>query len=210
MQARPSTPGRELVTRSARGLQKFTRAKITKGNVTASAATRRDAPRPRMIRGVITVQLKNVRTRALAPALAAVAFALLLAAPARAQEEAPPAVLDEPVVQVNNDVILLSMLRHENAEFRDVLMKQREMTAELADAEVAKRQPEIIFNLINEILLIQKGKDVPRLSEEIEADVNREVLRVAKSAGLTTLEDLEAELRKERMSLSDIKDTLRR
>jgi parvulin-like peptidyl-prolyl isomerase len=159
---------------------------------------------------VITVQLKNVWTRALAPAFAAFAFALLLAVPAAAQEEAPPAVLDEPIVQVNNDVIMLSMLKHENAEFRDVLMKQRDMTAEQADVEVQKRQPEIIFNLINEVLLIQKGKDLPRLSEDIEADVNREVLRVAKSAGLNTLEELENELRKENMSLSDIKDTLRR
>jgi parvulin-like peptidyl-prolyl isomerase len=154
--------------------------------------------------------LKNVWTRALAPALAAVAFALILAAPARAQEEAPPAVLDEPVVQVNNDVIMLSMLKRENAEFRDVLMKQRNMTPEQADAEIAKKQPEVIFNLINEILLMQKGKDLPRLSEEIEADVNREVLRVAKGAGLNSLEELENELRKEHMSLSDIKDTLRR
>jgi parvulin-like peptidyl-prolyl isomerase len=156
------------------------------------------------------VQLKNVWTRALAPALAVVAFALILAAPARAQEEAPPAVLDEPVVQVNNDVIMLSMLKRENAEFRDVLMKQRNMTPEQADAEIVKKQPEIIFNLINEFLLLQKGKDLPRLPEEIEADVNREVLRVAKDAGLNSLEELETELRKEHMSLSDIKDTLRR
>ena len=65
------------------------------------------------------MQLKNVWTRALAPAFAGVAFALILAAPARAQEEAPPAVLDEPVVQVNNDVIMLSMLKRENGRGND-------------------------------------------------------------------------------------------
>jgi peptidyl-prolyl cis-trans isomerase SurA len=156
------------------------------------------------------VQLKKVWTRALAPALAALAFMLTASAPTLAQEEAPPAVLDEPVVQVDNDVIMLSTLRHENAEFRDVLIKQRNMTPEQADAEVSKKQPEIIFNLINEVLLIQKGKDIPRLPEEVEADVNREVLRVAKGAGLSTLEELEAAMRQEHMSLSDIKDTLRR
>lgn len=156
------------------------------------------------------MQLRNVWSRALAPAFAAVAFALTLSAPARAQEEAPPAVLDEPVVQVNNDVVMLSMLKRENAEFREVLVKQRNMSPADADAEVVKKQPEIIFNLINEILLMQKGKDLPRLSEDIEADVNREVLRVAKGAGLNTLEELEAALRQEGMSLSDIKDTLRR
>lgn len=156
------------------------------------------------------MQLKNVWTRALAPAFAAFAFALTLSSPARAQEEAAPAVLDEPVVQVNNDVVMLSMLKRENAEFRDVLVKQRNMTPAEADAEVVKKQPEIIFNLINEILLMQKGKDMARLSEDIEADVNREVIRVAKGAGLNTLEELETALRQEGMSLSDIKDTLRR
>jgi len=158
----------------------------------------------------MTVQLKNVWTRALAPALAAAAFALTLSVPARAQEESPPAVLDEPVVQINNDVLMLSTLKRENAEFREVLVKQRNMAPAEAEAEVVKKQPEIIFNLINEILLMQKGKDLPRLSEDIEADVNREVLRVAKNAGLNTLEELEAALRQEGMSLSDIKDTLRR
>jgi parvulin-like peptidyl-prolyl isomerase len=156
------------------------------------------------------VQLKNVWTRALAPAFAAAVLALLASAPARAQEEAPPAVLDEPVVQVNNDVIMLSALKRENAEFREILVKQKGMTAEQADAELQKRQPEIIFNLINEALLMQKGKDTPRVPEEVEAEVNREVLRVARKADLTSLEDLEAALRQENMSLADIKDTLRR
>ena len=156
------------------------------------------------------MQLKNVWTRALASAFAALAFALIASAPALAQEEAPPAVLDEPVVQVNNDVVMLSMLKRENAEFRDVLTKQRNMTPEQADAEIAKRQPEIIFNLINEVLLMQKGKDLPKLSDDVEVEVNREVLRVAKGANLNTLEELEAAMQHEHMSLSDIKDTLRR
>src|SRR5256714_424066 len=130
--------------------------------------------------------------------------------PARAQEEAAPTVLDEPVVQVNNDVIMLSLLKRENAEFREVLMKQRGMTAEQADAEIAKKQSEIIFNLINEALLVQKGKDIPRLSDEIEADVNREVLRVAQQSNLKTLEELREAMKQEGMNLSDIQETLRR
>src|SRR5690242_18262317 len=111
-------------------------------------------------RGVRTVQLKNTFSRGLV--LAAFALTLLAVAPARAQEEAAPTVLDEPIVQVNNDVIMLSQLKSEIAEFKDVLTKQRGMTPEQADAEIAKRQPEIIFNLINETLVIQKGKDIPR------------------------------------------------
>jgi peptidyl-prolyl cis-trans isomerase SurA len=156
-----------------------------------------------------TVQFKNTLSRAPALAFAALALAVAFAAPARAQEESAPVVLDEPVVQVNNDVIMLSHLKRENTDFKDVLIKQRNMTPEQADAELAKRQPEIIFNLINEALLMQKGKDIPRMSEDVEAEVNREVLSVANRSGLKTLDELQAAMQKEGLSLSEVKATLR-
>ena len=131
-----------------------------------------------VLSGVRTVHFKNRFWRARAFVLAAAALVLLAVAPARAQEEAAPTVLDEPVVQVNNDVIMLSLLKRENDEFRDVLTKQRGMTAEQADAEIAKKQAEIIFNLINEALLVQKGKDTPRLVEGSRIDVEPEEVAV--------------------------------
>ena len=155
------------------------------------------------------MHLKNIPAR-LAVAFAALVLAVCAAAPARAQEEAPAVVLDEPVAQVDNYVIMLSQLKRENAEFREVLTKQRGMTPEQADAEIQKRQPEIILNLINEALLVQKGKDTPRLPEEVEAEVNREVLRVAKSSNIPTIEELDEAMRREGMILADIKETLRR
>ncbi|HEX8116033.1 MAG TPA: hypothetical protein VF521_02060, partial [Pyrinomonadaceae bacterium] len=97
------------------------------------------------------VLLKNIPARALL-ACAALLLAAFAAAPARAQEEAAPTVLDEPVAQVDNYVIMLSQLKRENNEFKETLVKQRGMTPEQAEAEVQKRQPEIILNLINEAL----------------------------------------------------------
>ena len=159
------------------------------------------------------MQLKNIAAR-FAFAFAALLLAVCAAAPARAQEEAPPVVLDEPIAQVDNYVVMLSQLRRENAEFKDVLMKgspgRPPLTAEQADAEIQKRQPEIILNLINEALLVQKGKDVPRLAEDVEAEVNREVLRVAKQSNIATIEELEEAMKREGISLSDVKETLRR
>jgi peptidyl-prolyl cis-trans isomerase SurA len=155
------------------------------------------------------VQFKDTLARASAPLFATLALALLFAAPARAQEESAAVVLDEPVVQVNNDVIMLSRLKRENADFKEVLVKQRGMTPEQADAEIVKRQPEIIFNLINEALLMQKGKDIPRMSEDVEAEVNREVLSVAQKSGLKTLQELEEAMKRENLSLSEVKATLR-
>ncbi|HEV2708284.1 MAG TPA: peptidylprolyl isomerase [Pyrinomonadaceae bacterium] len=141
-------------------------------------------------------------------------FAALLsvfsAAPAvSAQEEAPTTVVDEPIAQVNNDVIMLSHLRKQMRDFKEILVKQRGMTEQQADEELRKKQPEIIANLINEQLLMQRGKEIPRLSEEIEAEVNREVLRVANRSGIKSLDELEAEMNKENMSLAEIRQTLR-
>ena len=153
--------------------------------------------------------LKNIPARALS-AFAALVLAAFAVSPARAQEEAPPVVLDEPVAQVDNYVIMLSQLKRENNEFREVLTKQRGMTPEQAEAELQKRQPEIILNLINEALLVQKGKDMPRLPEEVEAEVNREVLRVARDSNITSIEQLEEEMRKQGMILADVKETIRR
>src|SRR3954471_4856476 len=129
------------------------------------------------------VLLKNIPAR-LALALAALVLAVAAAPLARAQEAAPPVVLDEPVAQVDNYVIMLSQLKRENNEFRETLVKQRGMTPEQAEAELQKKQPEIILNLINEALLVQKGKDIPRLPEDVEAEVNREVMRVAKDSNI--------------------------
>jgi parvulin-like peptidyl-prolyl isomerase len=152
---------------------------------------------------------KNIPAR-LALAFAALALAAFAAAPARAQEEAPPVVLDEPVAQVDNYVIMLSQLKRENNEFKEQLTKQRGMTPEQAEAEVQKRQPEIILSLINEALLVQKGKDMPRLPEDVEAEVNREVLRVARESNIPSIEQLEEEMRKQGILLSDVKETMRR
>jgi len=155
------------------------------------------------------VLLKNIPARALF-AFAALVLAVCAAAPARAQEEAPPTVLDEPVAQVDNYVIMLSQLKRENNEFREVLTKQRGMTPEQAEAEIQKKQPEIILNLINEALLVQKGKDMPRLPEDVEAEVNREVMRVARDSNISSIEQLEEEMRKQGMILADVKETIRR
>lgn len=156
------------------------------------------------------MHFKNNFSRARAFLLAAFALTVLAVAPARAQEETAPTVLDEPVVQVNNDVIMLSLLKRENADFKDVLVKQRGMTPEQADAEVAKKQPEIIFNLINESLLIQKGKDISRMTEDVEAQVNREIANVADKSGIKSIEELREAMKQEGISLSEVQDTLRR
>ncbi len=154
--------------------------------------------------------LKNALARSFGLAFAALALMFVCSAPARAQEEGVPVVLDEPIAQVNNDVIMLSHLKREIENYKEILINQRGLNESQAGEEIEKKKPEIIFSLINEALLVQKGKDSPGVSEEVEADVNREILRVAKQYNLTTIEELEEAMKRDGQSLSAVRETLRK
>ncbi len=141
------------------------------------------------------------------------AFALLLmfaaAAPSQAQEEGVPTVVDEVIAQVNDQVITLSMLKREAKEATDALKQRGGMTEQQASDEVKKNQPRMVANLVDEQLILQKGKEIPRLSEDIEAEVNREMIRVMKAQNFKTLEELEAAMRAAGIEPADIRQTLR-
>ncbi len=56
------------------------------------------------------------------------------------------------------------------------------MTEQQATEEVTKKQAELIAILINERLLLQRGKELD-LAGEIEAEVNRRILQIAEEPG---------------------------
>ena len=116
-------------------------------------------------------------------------------------------VVDEVIAQINDDVITLSMLKRETRERIDAL-KQSGMSEQEATAEVSKRQPELIATLVNEALLLQKGKELD-LSSEVEAEVNRRMLEVAKEQGIPSIEKLEAAMRESGVDPATTRQTLR-
>jgi parvulin-like peptidyl-prolyl isomerase len=116
-------------------------------------------------------------------------------------------VVDEVIAQINDDVITLSMLKRETKE-RIEALKQSGSSEQEAAAEVVKRQPELIATLVNEALLLQKGKELD-LSNDVEAEVNRRMLDVAKEQGITTIEKLEAAMREGGVDPVATRQTLR-
>jgi peptidyl-prolyl cis-trans isomerase SurA len=116
-------------------------------------------------------------------------------------------VVDEVIAQVNDEVITLSMLKRESKERIDAL-KQSGMTEEQAAAEVNKRQAELIATLVNEQLLLQKGKELD-LANEVEAEVNRRMLEVAKEQNINTIEKLDAAMRESGIDPASTRQTLR-
>ncbi|MGI8656003.1 MAG: peptidylprolyl isomerase [Pyrinomonadaceae bacterium] len=108
-------------------------------------------------------------------------------------QEGEPVVVDEVVAQVNNDVVTLSMIKRETLEAIEGL-KQKGTVGTQADAEITRRQPELIASLVDEQLLLQKAKEL-NLTEEIEAEVNKRMLDLAKAQGFKTLETLDEAMR---------------
>ena len=141
--------------------------------------------------------------------LALAAFlALVILVPSTAfAQEGEMTVVDEVIAQVNDEVITLSMLKRETKERIDAL-KQNGMTEQQAKEEVAKRQPELIATLINEKLLLQKGKELD-LATEIEAEVNRRMLQIATEQGINSIEKLYDAMRQSGLVPEDVRRTMR-
>jgi len=135
-------------------------------------------------------------------------FAILALMPSTTfAQEGELQVVDEVIAQINDDVITLSMLKRESKE-RVETLKQSGMSDQDANAEVAKRQPELIATLVNEALLLQKGKEMD-LASEVEAEVNRRMLDVATEQGIPSIVKLEAAMRDSGVDPVATRQTLR-
>ena len=132
---------------------------------------------------------------------------LFLFAPSVLAQEGETTVVDEVIVQVNDDVITLSELKRETEDRVRSLM-QNGMTEQKAREETAKHGAELIALLINEKLLLQKGKELD-LSGEIEAEVNRRMLSIANEQGITSIEKLYAAMRESKLDPDEIRRTMR-
>jgi peptidyl-prolyl cis-trans isomerase SurA len=125
---------------------------------------------------------------------------------ARAQE-GEPVVVDEVIAQVNDGVVTLSQLKREMKERADTL-KQNGMTQQQANAEVEKHKAELIATLINEQLLLQKGKELD-LTQRVEDEVNKRMLQVAKENGITSIDKLDEAMRGNGLDPVSIRQTMR-
>ncbi|MFN2511766.1 MAG: peptidyl-prolyl cis-trans isomerase [Pyrinomonadaceae bacterium] len=135
-------------------------------------------------------------------------LALLSFVPSAAlAQEGELKVVDEVIAQVNEDVITLSMVRRETKQ-RIEALKQGGMPEQQAVDEVTKHQADLIATLINQQLLMQRGKELD-LASEVEAEVNRRMLDVAKEQGITSIEKLDEAMRESGLDPLSTRQTLR-
>jgi len=147
-----------------------------------------------------------VKTKLITAALI-IAGVLIIFPAAGLAQEGEPVVVDEVIAQVNDGVVTLSQLKREIKE-RVETLKQNGMPEPQAQAEVEKHRMELIATLINEQLLLQKGKELD-LTDRVEAEVNKRMLDVAKENKIPTLEKLEEAMRASQVDPVATRQTMR-
>jgi peptidyl-prolyl cis-trans isomerase SurA len=121
-------------------------------------------------------------------------------------QESEPVVIDEVVAQVNEGVVTLSRIKREIKDATDALVRQGK-TPEVAKAEIESRQGELIANIINEELILQKGKE---LGIDVEGDINQRFLQIMKEQNIKTLDALKGEMRKAGIDPEELRESWRK
>src|SRR6476660_4270773 len=109
----------------------------------------------------------------------------MMAAAASAQETETK-VVDEVVAQVNDGVITLSSVTREMKGVIETKV-QEGMKPEDAKKMVEEKRGELIASLINEELIMQKGKELG-VDSDVDSDINQRFVSIMKQYKLKTLD----------------------
>src|SRR6185437_10212216 len=112
-------------------------------------------------------------------------------------------IVDEIVARVNDDIITRSDIEKAKQSSLDEL-KQRDPSNWQAQWE--KGQKNLLRDLIDQQLLLQKGKD---LGITGETDVIKRLNQMRQQMGLASIDDLEKEAQKQGVSFEDFKEQIR-
>ncbi len=133
-------------------------------------------------------------------------------APAPGRLPAPAAekdkrVVEEIIARVNNEIVTLSDLRNARASMRQDLQEEcRNCTAAQINAQVAEREQNILRDLIDQSLLVQRAKDK---GVNVETDVVKRMDEVRVRNNLASMEELQKKVEESGMSYEDFRNNIR-
>jgi len=129
---------------------------------------------------------------------------LLAALPAWCADTAPATnVVEEVVARVNSDIITRSELQHSKDEVRQEL---RQQNPDKADAMFASREKDVLRDLIDQQLLLQKAKD-KGITGDTELIKRLDDMR--KQMNLSSMDELEKAAKEQGVSFEDFKQNMR-
>jgi peptidyl-prolyl cis-trans isomerase SurA len=112
-------------------------------------------------------------------------------------------VVEEIIARVNNQIITLSEFQHEKDQLRDDVKQQ---DAANADKIYAEREKDVLRGLIDQQLLLEKGKD---LSITGDTELIKRLDQMRKDMKLDTMEELEKAATAQGISYEDFKQNMR-
>jgi len=136
-----------------------------------------------------------------------IAFLFLMNFPVSAQESELK-VVDEVVAQVNDGVITLSRVKREMEIVIDSLVAEGK-TREQATTETQSKQGELIAGIINEELLLQKGKELG-VEADADAAVNQRFVEIMRQQNIKSLDTLYTEMEKQGLDPRAVRENWRR
>lgn len=114
-------------------------------------------------------------------------------------------VVDRIIARVNNEIVTQRQFEREKETFRAQLA-QRYSGAEL-EAQVRQESKNLLRDLIDEALMVQKAKD---LDINVETDLVKRLDEIRGNLKLATIQDLEKEVEKQGLIWEDFQDNMRR
>jgi peptidyl-prolyl cis-trans isomerase SurA len=139
--------------------------------------------------------------RKLVIAAGIVAVVAAMATPARAARK----VVERIIARVNSEIVTQRQFEREREKLRQQLSQQYSGTE--LDGKVKEYSKDLLRDLIDQALLVQKAKD---LDINVETDVVKKLDEMRQSFNLESLEDLEKEVEKQGIPWEDFKDGIRR
>jgi len=131
-------------------------------------------------------------------------FLLLAALPAWCADTAmATTVIEEVIVRVNSDIVTRSELQHSRDEVRQEL---RQQYADKADAMFATREKDVLRDLIDQQLLLQKAKD-KGITGDTELIKRLDDMR--KQMNLSSMDELEKTAKEQGVSFEDFKQNMK-
>jgi len=128
--------------------------------------------------------------------------ALLLAGPAPLFAAK---VVERIIARVNNEVVTQRQFERERQKLREQLA--RDYSGPELDQQVREQSKNLLRDLIDQALMVQKAKDV---DINVETDLVKRLDEIRKNFNLESLEDLQKEVEKQGLIWEDFKDQTRR
>jgi peptidyl-prolyl cis-trans isomerase SurA len=131
----------------------------------------------------------------------------LLLSPAGARAQAKGTLVEEIVARVNNEIITLSDYQKASAGLQQEVTQDCQSCSQMQiQTEVATRQKNLLRDMIDQQLLIERAKD---MDVSVETDLVKRLDEVRKQNNLSSLEDLEKAVEQQGIVWEDYKTQLR-